>query len=72
MTTCCTFVHICLPSDLHELHEDWLVRRTKFQPLTAPVMVIDANEDLSKLAPTSDERKERILAMAAREETSSG
>ncbi len=35
-------------------------------------MVINANEDLSKLAPTYDERKERILAMAAREETSSG
>ncbi len=74
--------------DLHELHEDWLVGKTKFQvgvglcppplsvnlsmgisfpsfqPLPAPVMVIDANEDLSKLTPEYLRRKERILKMA--------
>ena len=36
--------------DLHELHEDWLVRKTKFQPLPAPVTVIDANPDLDMLS----------------------
>lgn len=36
--------------DLHELHEDWLVRKTKFQPLPAPVTVIDANPDLEMLS----------------------
>ena len=37
-------------SDLHDLHEEWLVENTKFQPLAAPVTVIDANEDLTVLA----------------------
>ena len=36
--------------DLHNLHEDWLIRRTRFQPLDAPVQVINANEDLLSLA----------------------
>ena len=31
--------------DLHELNEDWLVRKTKFQPLAAPVTIIDANAE---------------------------
>ena len=35
---------------MHELHEDWLVRKTKFQPLPAPVTVIDANPDLEMLS----------------------
>ncbi len=34
------------------------------QPLPAPVMVIDANEDLPKLMPEYLRRKERILKMA--------
>jgi len=31
--------------DLHQLHEDWLKEKTKFQPLPAPVTIIDANQD---------------------------
>ena len=32
--------------DLHELHEDWLVRKTRFQPLPAPVLILDANGEV--------------------------
>lgn len=39
-----------LTSDLHQLHEDWLVERSKFQPLPAPVLIVDANADLKNLA----------------------
>jgi len=35
--------------DLHELHEDWLKRKTKFQPLPAPVTIIDANQDVESI-----------------------
>ena len=31
--------------DLHDLHEDWLIKKTKFQPM-APVTVIDANPEI--------------------------
>ena len=48
---------------LHELHEDWLLRRIKFQPLSAPVMVIDANEDLETLSSTYTECKSKILGL---------
>ena len=34
---------------LHNLHEDWLINRTQFQPLPAPLKVIDANVDISIL-----------------------
>lgn len=45
---------------LHELHEDWLVRQTKF-PLPAPVLVLDANEDLITTLTEFDKHKSAIL-----------
>ena len=36
--------------DLHQLHEDWLVHRTKITP-KAPVTIIDANGDYKDLSP---------------------
>jgi len=33
---------------LHQLHDDWLLHRTKFQPLKAQVIVIDANAELEE------------------------
>ncbi|XP_059085670.1 deoxynucleoside kinase-like isoform X2 [Tigriopus californicus] len=47
--------------DLHDLHEDWLIRKTKFQPLQAPVIVIEANEDLDKLQAQYQRQKDEIL-----------
>ncbi|XP_038069996.1 deoxynucleoside kinase-like [Patiria miniata] len=35
--------------DLHETHEDWLIRRTKFE-LPAPVLVLDATKPLDEMA----------------------
>ena len=35
--------------DLHELYENWLVRKTKFQ-LLAPVTIIDANPEIDILS----------------------
>ena len=35
---------------LHQLHEDWLFNQTKFQPLPAPVKIIDVTSDLSTLS----------------------
>jgi deoxyadenosine/deoxycytidine kinase len=46
--------------DLHELHEDWLVRGNKFTP-KAPVKVIDANGDLNQLKPKFHALEEYIL-----------
>jgi hypothetical protein len=48
-------------ADLHDLHEEWLVEKTKFQPLAAPVTVIDANDDLSVLADKYKSIKSEIL-----------
>jgi len=39
-----------LVKDLHQLHEDWLVHRTKITP-KAPVTIIDANGDYKDLSP---------------------
>jgi len=50
--------------DLHELHEDWLVRKTKFQPLAAPVTVIDANPDLDVLSERYKSLEHQILQSA--------
>ncbi|XP_033626690.1 thymidine kinase 2, mitochondrial-like [Asterias rubens] len=34
--------------ELHEMHEDWLIRKTKFQ-LPAPVLVLDASKSLAEM-----------------------
>jgi len=48
---------------LHELHEQWLITRTKFQT-PSKIIVIDANGDLEGLQPVYDEKKKTILEMA--------
>nr|ACO11637.1 Deoxynucleoside kinase [Caligus rogercresseyi] len=35
--------------NIHDLHEDWLVRKTKFQPLPCPVVVIDGDKGAEEL-----------------------
>lgn len=55
--------------DLHELHEDWLVRKTKFQPLAAPVTIIDANADLEILSERYRIYGEELLQQATVEKT---
>lgn len=49
--------------DLHDLHEDWLVRGTKFTP-QAPVTIIDANCDLEDLSLEYMKHEEEILQKA--------
>lgn len=45
---------------LHELHEDWLIRQTKFK-LPAPVLILDASKSLTELRKDLEKRKEEIL-----------
>jgi deoxynucleoside kinase len=52
--------------DLHELHEDWLVKKTKFQPLIAPVTIIDANLDLQLLQEQFKNYGQELLHKAKR------
>ncbi|OWF41235.1 thymidine kinase 2, mitochondrial-like [Mizuhopecten yessoensis] len=46
---------------LHALHEDWLIDENKFK-LPAPLLVIDANSDISQLYTKFEEAKEQIFA----------
>uniref|UniRef100_K1Q5R8 Thymidine kinase 2, mitochondrial n=1 Tax=Magallana gigas TaxID=29159 RepID=K1Q5R8_MAGGI len=46
---------------LHDLHENWLTHQTKFKT-PAPVYVIDANEDISKLSVKFDEFRDFIFS----------
>jgi len=48
---------------LHELHEQWLISRTKFET-PSKIIVINANGDLESLQATYDEKKKTILQMA--------
>jgi len=48
---------------LHELHEEWLFTRTKFQT-PSKIIVIDANGNLESLQAVYDEKKKTILEMA--------
>lgn len=50
--------------DLHNLHEDWLFRRTKFQPLQAPVTVVDANQDLEAVKEECLRLEENLIKSA--------
>jgi len=47
--------------DLHKLHEEWLVQKTKFQPLMAPVTIVDANDNLEALSEKYSDLKRQIL-----------
>jgi len=58
-----TKVQFSYIKDLHELHEDWLIHQTKFK-LSAPVTVIDANQDLEILSSTYNEQGRQILDKA--------
>ncbi|CAB4069558.1 unnamed protein product [Lepeophtheirus salmonis] len=46
---------------IHELHEDWLFRKTKFQPLSSRVVVIDGDEELEKMRLNYDEYQKVLL-----------
>lgn len=46
---------------LHGLHEDWLMHQKQFE-LPAPVIVIEANDDISKLYPKFQQCKEDIFS----------
>jgi len=50
--------------DLHDLHEDWLVHQTKFQPLVAPVTIIDCNPELEVLSEKYKSVEHQILRQA--------
>jgi len=45
---------------IHEIHEDWLYRRTLFS-VPAPVMIIDADKSLEDIVPQFEKCKDRIL-----------
>lgn len=45
---------------LHELHEDWLVRQTRFS-CAAPVLVIDASKNLAEMELQFEQKREEIL-----------
>ncbi len=45
---------------LHELHEDWLMNKSKFS-LPAPVLVLEADEDLKVMSKVFEEHRTQIL-----------
>lgn len=45
---------------IHELHDDWLVRQTLFS-LPAPVMIVDGDKSLEEMEPQFEKCKDRIL-----------
>lgn len=45
---------------LHDLHEDWLIRQDKFKA-PAPVIILDANSDLTCMESIYDEHRDEIL-----------
>ena len=46
--------------DLHNLHEDWLIKKSPFQP-PAPVLVLDADKDLPAMYEVFEQEKSKIL-----------
>jgi hypothetical protein len=46
---------------IHEIHEDWLCRRTLFS-VPAPVMIIDGDKSLEEMGPQFEKCKYRILS----------
>ena len=57
------FVYIFLQEylrSLHELHEDWLIRKNKFT-CPAPVLVLEADQDLESMNNIYMERRKEIL-----------
>ena len=50
-------------SQLHELHEEWLIEKRLFQT-PSKVIVIEADGDLESLQPIYEEHKNNILEMA--------
>ncbi|XP_020287738.1 deoxynucleoside kinase-like isoform X2 [Pseudomyrmex gracilis] len=46
---------------IHELHDDWLVRRTLFS-VPAPVMIVDGDKSLEEMVPQFEKCKDRILS----------
>ncbi|OWF55155.1 thymidine kinase 2, mitochondrial-like [Mizuhopecten yessoensis] len=60
----CRKEEITIPMDylyaLHELHEDWLVAKTKFQT-DCPILVIDANQQTEEMIKIYQEKSQEIL-----------
>ncbi|KAL3877274.1 hypothetical protein ACJMK2_035006 [Sinanodonta woodiana] len=54
----------CVPysllEDLHNLHEDWLVHQTRGK-LSAPVLILDANNEYNKMTEIYEEKRKQIL-----------
>lgn len=45
---------------IHEIHDDWLYRKTLFS-LSAPVMIVDGDKSLEEMVPQFEKCKNRIL-----------
>lgn len=45
---------------IHEIHDDWLYRKTLFS-LPAPVMIVDGDKSLEEMVPQFEKCKDRIL-----------
>lgn len=50
-----------LIEDLHNLHEDWLVKNICGNKPPAPVLVLDANNEYNKMTEIYEERRSEIL-----------
>jgi len=57
-------ITISYVQQLHELHEDWLVKGTRFQPQNAMVIVVNAEGSLDELAPKYKRTVDHILKLA--------
>ncbi|XP_041363637.1 thymidine kinase 2, mitochondrial-like [Gigantopelta aegis] len=55
-----TCVPMSLIEDLHNLHEEWLIKRIPFKP-PAPVLVLDANNEYEKMTTVYEDKKQEIL-----------
>jgi len=53
--------------DLHTLHEDWLVHHKHALP--APVIVVDANKDITEMQEVYDEQEENLMGRARQHTT---
>nr|ACO15011.1 Deoxynucleoside kinase [Caligus clemensi] len=47
--------------NIHELHEDWLFRKTKFQPLPCPIVVIDGNQGIDDMRKSYQDHEAILL-----------
>lgn len=57
-----TLISLQYLRNLHQLHEDWLINKTKFQPLLAPVTVIEANHNLDIMSAKYRDYEQSLIA----------